>query len=233
MRNFGILVLTWAALMVGLSGGLRAENNPVVVELYTSQGCSSCPPADAFLQKLAARDDVIALGLHVDYWDYLGWKDELASPQFTKRQRTYARVAGKRSIYTPQMIIGGRYDVVGHKVMDVMDYVGKLRTRDTGISLDLTRQNGRVVISANARDRARMTVELIRYQPLVPVAIRRGENAGRTIDYSNTVTQWEQVQKWNGASPLTLSVNAPGTDPVVVLIQAEGQGEILAAAQLR
>ena len=83
-------------------------DGPVVVELYTSQGCSSCPPADAMLHDLAARPDVIALALHVDYWDYIGWVDEFADPAYTRRQKQYAQVAGNPSVYTPQMVIGGR-----------------------------------------------------------------------------------------------------------------------------
>ena len=102
--------------------GARAD---VVVELYTSQGCSSCPPADALLEQLAARDDVIALSLHVDYWDYLGWQDAFANPAFTKRQRGYAARAGSSMIYTPQMVIGGRDHIVGTKGMELSDLIAK------------------------------------------------------------------------------------------------------------
>ena len=97
----------------------RADDMPVVVELFTSQGCSSCPPADALLHELSKRDDVIPLALHVDYWDYIGWKDSFAQPAFTARQRGYAQASGRRAIYTPQMIIGGQFDVVGNRPMDV------------------------------------------------------------------------------------------------------------------
>lgn len=233
MRGFFKTMLGLTGLLAILSGPVSAGENLVVVELYTSQGCSSCPPADAFLKKLAERDDVIALGLHVDYWDYLGWKDELANPNYTARQRSYARVANSRTIYTPQMVIGGRHHVVGHKVMEAMDHIARERTQNSGVSVDLVRQGNRVVISANAAKPANMTVVLVRYEPRISVAIRRGENAGKTIEYSNTVTQWQTVQKWNGNAPLSVAVNAAGDQPVVAIIQAAGPGQVLAATRLR
>ncbi len=233
MRGFFKTMLGLTGLLAMLSGPVQAGDNLVVVELYTSQGCSSCPPADAFLNKLAKRDDVIALGLHVDYWDYLGWKDELANPNYTARQRSYARVANSRTIYTPQMIIGGQHHVVGHKVMEAMDHIARERAQNSGVSVDLVRQGNRVVISANAARPANMTVVLVRYEPRISVAIRRGENAGKTIEYSNTVTQWQTVQKWNGSAPLSVAVDAAGDQPVVAIIQAAGPGQVLAATQLR
>ena len=102
-----------SGVLMAVAGIAAAESRPVVVELFTSQGCSSCPPADAFLHELSQRDDVIALALHVDYWDYIGWKDIFAQPAFTKRQKAYAKAGGRRSVYTPQMIIGGQDHVVG------------------------------------------------------------------------------------------------------------------------
>ena len=104
-------------------GAAAAADRPVVVELYTSQGCSSCPPADAILAELADREDVIALAFHVDYWDYIGWKDIFADPANTLRQRNYARVAGARSVYTPQMIVDGQDHVVGTKPMKLAEHI--------------------------------------------------------------------------------------------------------------
>ena len=122
MKTLGATVMTFWMLA---GSALWAQTSPVVVELFTSQGCSSCPPADAMLHKLAERDDVIALALHVDYWDYIGWKDEFAVPAYTKRQRGYARTNGRRMIYTPQMVINGQDDVIGAKPMDVSDLIQK------------------------------------------------------------------------------------------------------------
>src|SRR6056297_2439763 len=116
-----------ALLMAGLAGAAlpqtraaMATSGPVVVELFTSQGCSSCPPADALLHDLAERGDVLALSLHVDYWDYIGWKDQFAQPAFTLRQKAYAVSGDRKMIYTPQMIVAGHVDVVGHKAMKVV-----------------------------------------------------------------------------------------------------------------
>lgn len=233
MRKYIGIFTTWMGLLAILSGPVQAGDNVVVVELYTSQGCSSCPPADDFLNKLAKKDDVIALGLHVDYWDYLGWKDELASPEFSARQRAYAHVARNRSVYTPQMVVGGRHLIVGHKVMEVMEHISTEKARNTGVSVNLERRGGKVVISAASTKRRKMTVALISYEPSVSVAIRRGENAGRTIEYANTVTQWLALKNWNGASALEISVNVKGDGPLVAIIQDVGPGQILAANRLR
>src|SRR6056297_1175836 len=107
-----------AALVVMVSSAM-AQERPVVVELFTSQGCSSCPPADAYLHKLAAREDVIALALHVDYWDYIGWKDSFGKAAWSDRQHGYAKAAGRGMVYTPQMIINGTDHVVGNRPKDV------------------------------------------------------------------------------------------------------------------
>ena len=109
-----LLPVLAALVFVAAAPLARAQGSPVVVELFTSQGCSSCPPADALLRKLAEEEDVIALALHVDYWDYLGWKDSFATPKFTARQRAYAKKARSRSIYTPQMVVQGEDRVVGN-----------------------------------------------------------------------------------------------------------------------
>ncbi|MFV2038375.1 MAG: DUF1223 domain-containing protein, partial [Paracoccaceae bacterium] len=128
MRRIIISVL--AFLAIALAAPVTAQSNAVLVELYTSQGCSSCPPADELLKKLDKRDNVIALALHVDYWDYLGWKDEFANPEFTKRQKSYAYMAGVRTVYTPQMVIGGVAPVVGHQEMEVADLINEMKVQD-------------------------------------------------------------------------------------------------------
>ena len=117
-------ILMWMAVLVFAATAGSAQDKPVVVvELFTSQGCSSCPPADALLDRLSSRNNVLALSLHVDYWDYIGWKDKFASPAHTARQQAYARAAGRRSVYTPQMIINGLDDVAGTAPMDVADMI--------------------------------------------------------------------------------------------------------------
>ena len=227
----GLLALMTLAMTVPVN----AQSNMVVVELYTSQGCSSCPPADALLTKLAKRNDVIALALHVDYWDYIGWPDKFADPAYTERQRSYAHALGNRMIYTPQMIIGGATHVVGSKVNDVFSQIDTERAMSSPISLKLSRNGGRISISASTTENRTkpMIVQLVRFEPSITTAITRGENAGRTIHYTNIVTSWDQIKNWDGAKPLNISVKASGADQIVVIIQTAGFGRVLAAAQLQ
>lgn len=206
---------------------------PVVVELYTSQGCAFCPPADEILAQLAARDDVIALALHVDYWDYIGWADEFARPEHTARQQAYARVAGAKTVYTPQMVIGGTDLVIGSRVMDVMDALQAHAARQASFDLALARAGDQVIIRAGIGPQGQYDVQLVRYMPQAAVEIRGGENAGQVLTYANIVTQWDLVGLWDGTSALHLTAAAPGADPVAVIIQRSGQGEIMAAAALR
>ncbi len=224
-----------ALILTVFSQQAFAQSNPVVVELYTSQGCSSCPPADKILTKLALRDDVIPLALHVDYWDYIGWKDTFGDPRFTTRQRGYARAAGSRTIYTPQMIIGGITHVVGNKPMDVVDGINAQTNQAAKVSLELALNGKSLSISANSitQKNQPMVVQLVRYIPSSTVAIKRGENAGRSIEYTNVVTEWRLLKKWDGSKALSLSVDLEGENPVVVIVQTAGDGPILAAARLR
>ena len=210
-------------------------DGPVVVELYTSQGCSSCPPADELLHSLAARSDVIALALHVDYWDYIGWADIFAQPAFTRRQQNYATVAGVHTIYTPQMIIGGKDHVIGTKPMDVADAIQSHRDAPTGAQIFVQRSGNRLQITGQTtRPLPNGTiVQVVRYTPEQAVDIQRGENQGRSISYANIVTEWRSVGEWNGSGDLDLTVNVTGSSPIVVIVQEAGPGTIFAAAQLR
>lgn len=215
--------------------GLAQDGRVVVVELYTSQGCSSCPPADAYLAQLAAEPGVIALALHVDYWDYIGWTDQFASPQFTLRQKAYARAEGHRTIYTPQIIVNGVERVEGAQPDQVQGDIRAHQAQATPVDLSVTRQGDQVAISASA-DQALpgpVKVQLVRYHPAETVTISYGENAGRTLDYRNIVTEWSVLGDWDGAAPLTMTAPARGDDPLVVILQAAGPGPILAAAELK
>ncbi|MGB7317456.1 MAG: DUF1223 domain-containing protein [Planktotalea sp.] len=225
MRKLSSLV---AALWIGLSGAAQAQAQPVVIELFTSQGCSSCPPADALMHKLAARGDVIALSMHVDYWDYIGWKDEFARPENTARQKAYAHAAGRRSVYTPQMIIGGVDSVVGTHPMDVADMIAKHARESKDVSLKLARTGKRLMIAANARRPAKYDVKVVNFTPKRTSAIKRGENAGKTITYVNVVSNLKVVGKWDGRAPLSVTAQI-GSGPVAVFIQRAGHGAIEAA----
>lgn len=233
MRHF-IASLALGLFALTAAPAARADS-PVVVELFTSQGCSACPPADALLSQLAAREDVIALALHVDYWDYIGWADTFASGQFTQRQHAYARAAGQRMIYTPQMIVGGVEHVVGYEPMDVADLIARYRTVDYPVEVTLSRTDDGLVLRAVATmalEGPGMVVQVVRYTPHAMVEIRSGENAGRTVEYSNIVTEWMQVGDWSGASPFELQLVDHSPSPVVAIVQMAGQGQILGAARL-
>jgi hypothetical protein len=227
---------TLAAMLVAvwpLAGA--ADDHPVVVELFTSQGCSSCPPADAMLADMAGMPGVIALALHVDYWDYIGWEDTFGDPAFTARQEAYARAAGERTVYTPQFIVGGVDPVVGADAMAVMDHLrvhaGSAQTVDLRAVRDgdVLRIDGTAIAPALRP----MAVQVVRYRPAEKVDIGHGENAGHTIDYANIVTDWQTVAEWSGLEPLTVDVPVAGDDPVVVILQEPGPGRIVAAAVLR
>lgn len=228
-------IATLLAAAMLMASPARADDTPVVVELFTSQGCSSCPPADAFLHKLADREDVIALAMHVDYWDYIGWKDIFASPENTKRQRAYARAGGRKMIYTPQMIINGREHVVGNRPRDVVDLINKHKSGAGEVDLTLARNGNTLQITANAAAavNGNLVVQLIRYTPKSTVAIKRGENAGRTLSYANVVTEMNMLGRWNPRKPLAMTANVEGDAPIVVLVQHEGVGPIAAVARVR
>lgn len=223
------------ALVVSVTATVsQAQDTPVVVELFTSQGCSSCPPADELLAHLGERDDIIALALHVDYWDYIGWKDKFAHAAFTKRQKGYARSFGNRAIYTPQMVVNGVGDVVGNRAMDVTDMVQAHANKGLAVPLTLRRSGDRLTITAPAASAvSEADVILIRYTPSETVSIPRGENAGKNLTYSHIVTEWSDVGDWNGRAPLSASVPVTGKAPIVVLVQEKGYGPIFAAARLR
>ena len=236
LARIGIAALISLGLL-GAGAPVQAEDEqPVVVELYTSQGCSSCPPANAFFSILAGREDVIAFGFYVDYWDYIGWRDVFGSPAYSARQKGYARAAGRRSVYTPQMIVQGDRDVVGNHPMDVTDLIQSYRGAERDVRLSLKRgASGTVQIRAEAlRDPGGpLMIQVIRYQPEASVEITRGENAGHKLTYSNIVTDWQVVGEWDARAPFSAEVPAKGEKPVVVLIQHKGPGPIEAAARLR
>ena len=190
-----------------------AIHMPVVIELYTSQGCSACPPADALLSGLVDRDDVLPLAFHVDYWDYLGWADMFARPEFTQRQKAYARLAGERSIYTPQMIVNGTDTLAALRPADLVQLITAHRARPAALSISARNEAARyrVDLVPEADLGARALVLLVRYLPRREVTMRSGENRGKTMEYHNIVTDMEAVADWDGQTPMRLTVS-PGED---------------------
>ncbi|SHI90125.1 DUF1223 domain-containing protein [Wenxinia saemankumensis] len=221
-----------AALALAFAGPLAAQDDVVVVELYTSQGCASCPPADALLAELAERDDVLPLALHVDYWDYIGWRDSFGQALFTLRQQSYARAFHERMVYTPQIIVDGRVHTIGNRPMEVMDLIHAHGDRPAGAEIEMSRQGDRLTVKAEAHAPGPYVVQMVRYRPSERVDITAGENAGHSVTYRNIVTEWHVVEEWDGAAPLDLGLDLEGDDPVAILIQRPGPGEIVAAAAL-
>ncbi len=213
-----------------------AEPRPVVVELFTSQGCSSCPPADALMQRLSARDDVIALSLHVDYWDYIGWKDTFADPANGRRQNRYARAAGRKMVYTPQMIVNGTDDVVGTRAMELADLIARHKSDPDLVILSADKRGKQVRIHAEAvspEARGPYLVQLVRFLPERTAEVTRGENAGKSLTSFNVVDRWSLLREWDPRRPLNIRASAPGERPTVILIQEPGPGAIVAAVRVR
>lgn len=230
-KTAGAALAAWAAFA---APAVHAQQSPVVVELFTSQGCVACPPADEHFAQIADQPGVIALALHVDYWDYLGWKDSFGSPVFTQRQKRYAKAAGARMIYTPQVIVGGVDRVEGTRPQAIVDSIAARAADAPRVTLSVGREGGRLVIRALAEpplDKLAV-VQLVRYDPEQTVEIERGENAGHTITYRNIVTDWAPVAEWAGQAPLSFDMPIEGSSPLVVIVQEAGPGPILAAAQL-
>ncbi len=222
------------AVSVSFSGAVLAQQQPVVVELYTSQGCSSCPPADAMFAELKDRKDVIAIALHVDYWDYIGWKDEFGHPAHAKRQRAYAAKAGRRSIYTPEMVVNGQTDIVGAKPMALSKAIAEHSAQVPVTKLIAKRSGSELRIQAPAplRGVGEMEIHVLRLIPSQESMITRGENRGETYNYTNIAHSWQVAGSWDGQAALDLSLGVDGDDPVVVLVQEAGAGKIIAATRL-
>ena len=234
-----IVIATALGAFIGLAGPALAQQNPVVVELYTSQGCASCPPADDLLNELANHDAVLPLALHVDYWDYIGWADTFGQSAFSERQKSYARKLGRKSVYTPQMIIGGLDDVQGNAALQVTSLIAEHRMNPFGagrVTVDMSaRPDGGVTITAHARNVLEFAtdVQLVRFLDTATVEIMAGENAGRDITYRNIVTDWVVIGAWDGASAFSFTVKdeVPDGFGLAVVVQEQGLGPILGAAR--
>ncbi len=223
----------FAALALGLLAAPTASvaanaQAPVFVELFTSQGCSSCPPADAYMMELAKRDDVVALSFHVDYWDRLGWPDTLASPAFSARQRDHAQARGDGEVYTPQIVIGGREHAVGSARVDVERIVSRMATE---VGVDCDEQGGRLTVALSETEEASAaSVWLATFDIVNAVPIARGENTGRTVTYTHSVTALTRLADWSGdATRLDFEMPELGANSgAAVFVQAE-DGHVLGA----
>jgi hypothetical protein len=227
---FGVAL---ALAATSAASAVRAADaaHPVVIELFQSQGCSSCPPAAANVAALADRPDVLALSFQVTYWDQLGWKDTFDDPKYTARQWDYAHAFHHDNVFTPQVVVNGRADGVG---VDPRELHGLLARADRGeAGPAVTLADRQVQIGAAPAPPSGADIWLVRYDPrVVMIAIRRGENGGKTLPHKNVVRQLVRLGRWTGR-PARFDL-PPTPDPVLrtaVLVQASGAGSILAAAR--
>ena len=200
-----------------------------VVELFTSQGCSSCPPADRIIGELAKDPSVIALSLPIDYWDYLGWKDTLADSRFSARQKAYSQMRGEREVYTPQVVVNGSAHVIGSDRARIESAIEDTKKADgvmsVPISMALAGKQINISVAASGKGAAMAHGEvwICSISKAVPIAIGRGENRGREITYHNVVRNLLKVGDWNGSSgswtvPLE-NISREGVDAAVVFVQ--------------
>lgn len=237
-----ILLLGTCLLLLSAPREAGAQVQPrqlTVVELFTSQGCSSCPPADKLFQTYASRTDLVALSFSVDYWDYLGWKDTLASPKFTARQRAYSAGRGDGEVYTPQIVVNGLAHVVGSHPGDIDKAIersaAKLASQYVNVNAVGGGQMVRIDVGAQqAGSKFGMgTVWLAIVRPKVEVEIKHGENRGKKLTYYNVVRDLTVVGAWTGAAThIELPDSAlrqPG-ERCAVLLQAGDGGRIIGAA---
>jgi len=234
-KRAALLALICLGVELGSARNLPAQSNsprgPAVVELYTSQGCSSCPPADALLGELSQMPNVLALAFHVDYWDSIGWRDHFALPTAVRRQQQYVETLGLSSAFTPQAVVDGRSSFVGSDKRRILAAIAEpLNT--IPISVEVAR--GVLTVSVPERqDRERYDVNLIAYLPQADTNVERGENSGRTLREFNIVRQFRSLGVWNGReSVFRAPVDSFPADVtrVAVLLQRDQQGPIVGSA---
>lgn len=233
-------ILQWAAgatlSAVAPSTGLARGGGKVVVELFTSQGCSSCPPADAFLQVLSKMKGVVALTYNVDYWNYLGWRDTLSLPEFSQRQYDYAKSRGDMDVYTPQMIVDGSSHYVGSNKAVVLKAIERaLNAQSSRIAMSMTASASDIKVEIESGPQVKdATLWLMPVNPAIAVKIGKGENSGRDIVYTNVVRKLAPAGMWHGeAMKITLPWNGIMTEEskaCVALLQQGKTGPILGSA---
>lgn len=202
--------------------------HPAVVELYQSQGCSSCPPADLVVNALADRPDVLALSFAVTYWDQLGWKDIFGDPAYTRRQWDYAKAGGRGNVATPQVVVNGRGVVTGNRRADVDAAIVRF---DRGGGGPVIASDGRRAVVAAGKGKA--TLWLVRYDPrTIAVPIRAGENGGRTIPHRNIVRQLVALGSWTGAQAAFALPAAPKGLATALLLQSGTGGPIISSRRI-
>ncbi|MBY5566752.1 DUF1223 domain-containing protein [Rhizobium leguminosarum] len=212
---------------VVLSGPLQAEDGTPkgVVELFTSQGCSSCPPADAAFRKLVNQGDVIALAYHVDYWNYLGWADTLSSKENTERQYGYAKTMGRSNVYTPQAIVNGRDHLAGADLNGINTKIDTYSSEGNGLTVPIsaTMRGDELEIKIGA-GQGKANVVMVYFDKEKTIDVEKGENSGQKLSYLHSVTNVETVGMWDGkATSLTLPASVlqrPQLEGCAILLQS-------------
>jgi hypothetical protein len=217
---------------------MTLDDKPVVVELFTSQGCSSCPPADAILGKLAKRHDVLPLAFHVDYWDYIGWKDPYASKEATDRQYGYGHALGLNMVYTPQMVIDGAQDVVGSDEGAVLRGIamGMIRKKLKLAILRDAEGGYKVAIPAGDALATPATVYVALFDKAHRTDVKRGENADNSLTEFNIVREWRKIGEWKGQAEeiaLKLTPESDEYDACAIIVQDGTNGPVRGAASFR
>jgi len=226
-----IAAILSALLFSVASSSATADNNVVLVELFTSQGCSSCPPADRNFATLAQREGVLGLSMHVDYWDYLGWRDTFARPEHTERQFAYRDLLGGRVVYTPQMIVQGTHDVAGARPVPLEAAIAKVEATPPPARITISDEAGmlKATLAADTRPEP-CTVWIASFHKERTVEIARGENAGETLTYYNVVDKLLRVGQWDGTvQQIALPQPGPGGG-VAIWLQEDSTGRILTAS---
>ena len=227
-----LAAMATASITFGAGPALSAETAPVVVELYTSQGCSSCPPANANLAAISDRPDVLALSFGVTYWDYLGWKDSFAKKEYTNRQYNYERALHRATAYTPQMVINGDMDLVGNSSRELDQKIAAARKDPVASPPSIALTDNAVTIGKGRAPDEGADVWLVRYDPnVVQVPVARGENGGRTLPHKNVVHELTRLGGWTGEPKSFDLPPAPAGLKTAILVQSVYTGPILAAAK--
>ena len=229
MKKFCALLVS-LSLALGATPG-KAGDRPIVVELFTSEGCSSCPPADALLAELAKRPDVLALSLHVDYWDRLGWKDPFSSPAATDRQNRYAELLGLATVYTPQIVVDGRWQAVGSE-REAVEHALERAQRSRGqvpVALIADHDRARIDMGPGGEDARPASVLLFAFDRRQVSAVKRGENGGRTLAHVDVVRGIQEVGRFDGGLRQIETSIRGNPDRIAALVQA-ADGRVLGVA---
>lgn len=231
----GLALLAVSLGLAGVANASSAASKLTVVELFTSQGCNSCPPADLFLGELAKRDGILVLSWNVEYWDYLGWKDTLARPGNSDRQRAYNRHLGRPGVYTPEMVIQGMYQVPGSDRAAVEDKIATAQSKE-GHHLDITVDKApetltvRVAANHEVAPEIPCDISLVKYEKAHTVPVHKGENRGEKLTYTNVVTGVERLGVWQGGVvELQIDKASLSREGNAILIQEGAGGPVLAA----